>query len=148
MQFGWINAVNAGFVIALIAISVIGQKKSGLPAMSSRNLFLNTLEQIGRYACMVLMIVPLLPKFEFGFQSVGAMAAWLIVSALLLAEYALLWTQTGKGGNVFYSLAIVPAVLFLFCGILLRHPALIAAAVLFGVSHTLIVRETLQTKTD
>ena len=144
MTFGWINAVNAVFVAVLIAVSVIGQRKSGLPGMKSRYLLLNILEQVGRYACMALMILPLLPGLEFGFASVGAMTAWLALPTLILLGYALLWTQTKKGGAVLYGLAILPALLFFACGLLLRHPALAGAAVLCGAGHALIVRETLR----
>ena len=142
MQFGWINAVNAVFVQLLITNSVIGQKKSGLPPMQSKRKLLNVLEQVGRYCCMALMLLPLLPGWKFGFASEVAMVAWLLLPTLLLVCYAILWTQTKRGKGVLYGLAIVPAVLFLICGVLLRHWALVAAAVLFGVSHTLIVRET------
>ncbi len=144
MSFGWINLVNAAFVVDLIVMSALGQKKSGLPPMQSRRKVLNLFEQVGRYSCMALMVLPLLPGFRFGFASSGAMVVWLLSSLALLAVYTLLWTQAKKGGWVLYGLAIVPALLFLCCGVLLRHWALVAAAVLFGVSHTLIVRETLE----
>ena len=142
MSFGWINAVNAVFVVLLILISVIGQKKSGLPPMQSKHTLMNAGEQVGRYACMALLIVPLLPGWEFGFPSSTAMVMWLILPPLLLVCYAILWTQTKRGSRVLYGLAIVPAVLFLVCSLLLRHWALVAAALLFGVTHALIVRET------
>ncbi len=141
MTFGWINLVNAAFVVALITMSVLGQKKSGLPPMQSCRKLLNLFEQIGRYACMALMILPLLPGFKFGFASVGAMVGWLAGSFVLLSVYTVLWTQAKRGGAVLYGLALVPALLFLCCGALLRHWALVAAAVLFGVSHMLIVQE-------
>ena len=144
MHFGWINAANAAFVVDLIVMSALGQKKSGLAPMKSEHTVLNVLEQIGRYGAMALMVLPLAPGLEFGFASSGAMVAWLLSSLALLAVYTLLWTQTKKGGWVLYGLAVVPALLFLCCGVLLRHWALVAAAVLFGVSHTLIVRETME----
>ena len=146
MSFGWINAVNAVFVIILIAVSVIGQRKSGIPPMESRHKLLNILEQVGRYASMVLMILPLLPGWEFGFSSEVAMVAWLVLPVVLLVGYALLWTKAKKGGRVLFGLAILPALLLFCCGLLLRHWALVGAAVVFGVSHTLIVREFLEEK--
>ena len=140
MNFGWNNAVNAGFVLLLLLISVIGQKKSSLPAMKSRNAVWNVLEQIGRYACMALMVLPLLPQLEFGFASSAEMVVWLVLSPLLLAVYAVLWTRR-KSDAVFFGLALVPAVLFLCCGVLLRHWALVGAAIVFGVSHFAITAE-------
>ena len=140
MNFGWINAVNAAFVLLLLLISVVGQKRSGLPAMKSRHIVWNVLEQRGRYACMALMVLPLLPQLEFGFASSAEMVVWLLLSPLLLAVYAVLWTRR-KSSAVFYGLALVPAVLFLCCAVLLRHPALAVSAVLFGVSHFAITAE-------
>ena len=142
MAFGWINLVNAVFAVDLIVMSVLGQKKSGLPPMQSRHKLLNAFEQIGRYACLALMVLPLLPGFKFGFSSSGAMVVWLIGALVLLLCYTILWTKTKRGSRVLYGLAIVPAVLFLVCGLLLRHWALVGVAVLFGVCHTLIVHET------
>lgn len=146
MTFGWINLVNAAFVVALITMSVLGQKKSGLPPMQSCRKLLNLFEQIGRYACMALMILPLLPGFKFGFATTGAMIGWLVGSLVLLSSYTVLWTQAKRGGAALFGLALIPALLFLCCGVLLRHWALAAAAVLFGFSHTLIVREYLQSE--
>ena len=148
MTFGWINLVNAAFVVALVTMSVRGQKKSGLPPIKSRRKLLNLFEQIGRYACMALMILPLLPGFKFGFASVGVMVGWLAGSFVLLLAYTVLWTQVKRSGGVLYGLALVPALLFLCCGVLLRHWALAAAAVLFGFSHTLIVKEYLKKKSQ
>ena len=146
VSFGWINLVNAAFVVDLIVMSALGQKKSGLPPMQSRRKLRNVLEQIGRFACMALMILPLLPGLKFGFASFGAMVGWLVGALTLLLAYLLLWTQAKRGGAVLYGLAVVPALLFLCCGVLLRHWALAAAAILFGIFHTLIVQEYLQTK--
>ncbi len=140
MTFSWINAVNATAVFVLVICSVIGQKKSGLPSMQSRSTFLNIMEQIGRYASMLLMVLPLLPGLEFGFASVGVMTLWLLLTAILLLIYALLWTRVKSRGAVLYALAIVPVLLFLQNGILLRHWALLGAAVLFGICHVWITR--------
>ena len=104
MTFGWINLVNAAFVVDLITMSVLGQKKSGLPPMQSRHKLLNLLEQIGRYACMALMMLPLLPGFEFGFSSSDVMVCWLVGSLVLLLAYTVLWTQAKRGGAVLYGL--------------------------------------------
>ena len=61
---------------------------------------------------------------------------------LLLVIYSLFWVKKANGGVfVLYGLAFVPAVLFLLNGILLRHPALVATSLVFGVFHFLIVKE-------
>ena len=143
MTFGWINAANAAIVAVLVASSAIGQKKRGLSPMKSRFRILNLLEQIGRYACMALMILPLRPGFSFGFATIGAMLVWAALSLILLIVYVLLWGEEMYTA-VLYALAILPALLFLASGYYLRHWALLGAAILFGVCHTLIVRESLK----
>ena len=61
---------------------------------------------------------------------------------ILLLLYGFLWIKKRRGSiGTLYGLAIVPVILFLMNGILLRHYALIAASLLFGVCHLMIVRE-------
>lgn len=80
--------------------------------------------------------------WKFGFGSAAEMLVWLCLTLLLLAVYSLLWLKKPKGGApVLYGLALVPAVLFLMNGVLLHHPALIAASLVFGAFHFLTVRE-------
>ncbi len=81
-------------------------------------------------------------RLEFGFGSVTGMLVWICSTILLLVVYSLLWVKKANGGVVIlYGLAFVPAVLFLLNGILLRHFALVVAALVFGVFHFLIVKE-------
>ena len=92
---------------------------------------------------MALMILPMFTRgWKFGFRFVTEMLVWVFFTILLLLIYSLLWVKKANGGVfVLYGLAFVPAVLFLLNGILLRHPALVAAALIFGVFHFLIVKE-------
>ena len=142
MQFGWINAVNAFAVVFLIAANLIAVRRGVAGDFKSRYALVNVLEQIGRYGCMALMILPLTAGWEFGFAAEWRMIAWLLLTVLLLAVYAVLWCRKRRGGTaVLYGLAVVPVCLFLMNGVLLRHWALAAAALLFGVCHIFIVHE-------
>ena len=142
MQFGWINAVNAFAVICLIAVNILCARRGLADSWKSRHTAVNVFEQIGRCGCMALMILPLTAGWEFGFASPGRMVAWLVLSAVLLVIYAVLWCFSRRGGKaVLYGLASVPVCLFLMNGVLLRHWALAAAAMLFGVFHLWIVHE-------
>ena len=89
------------------------------------------------------MILPIFTSgWKFGFGSVAEMFIWISLTILLLVIYSFLWAQKADGGVfVLYGLAFVPAVLFLLNGIILRHPALVAAALVFGVFHFLVVKE-------
>ncbi len=148
MQFGWINGINLSVVIYLIAINIIVAGKGISAGFESKHLPINIFEQIGRYGCMALMILPIFTKeWKFGFSSVTEMLLWAVLTVLLLVLYSVLWQKKANGGaGVLYGLAVVPAILFLLNGILLRHIALIVAALLFGVFHFLIVRENIRVK--
>lgn len=125
------------------SFNVIVARKGLSDNFNSKHLAVNIFEQIGRYGCMALMILPVFTRgWEFGFGSVAEMLIWICLTALLLAIYSFLWSKKANGGVfVLYGLALVPAVLFLLNGILLCHPALIAASLVFGISHFLIVKE-------
>ncbi len=143
MQFGWINWINAAAVAYLIAVNGLAARQKTAPSFRSRRRAVNWLEQTGRYGCMVFMIVPAFVEHgEFGFRSVWELLLWGGATALLLAVYGVLWRKRAGGGTgVLYGLVLVPAALFVLNGILLRHPLLLIAALLFGAFHLVVVRE-------
>ena len=143
MSFNWINWINMAAVAWLILINVIAARKGLSDSFNSKHLIVNILEQTGRYGCMAFMILPIFTSgWKFGFGSVAEMFIWISLTILLLVIYSFLWAQKADGGVfVLYGLAFVPAVLFLLNGIILRHPALVAAALVFGVFHFLVVKE-------
>lgn len=143
MSFNWINWINMAAVVWIILINVIVARKGLSDSFNSKHFIVNVFEQIGRYGCMALMILPIFIRgWKFGFRSVTEMLVWICLTILLLVIYSFLWTKKANGGVfVLYWLAFVPVVLFLLNGILLRHPALIAASLVFGVCHFLIVKE-------
>ena len=143
MCFGWINWINMVAIVYLILINMIVSRKGLSDSFNSKYLTVNIFEQIGRYGCMALMILPIFTRgWKFGFDSVIEMLIWICLTTLLLVIYGLLWAKKANGGvGILYGLAIVPAVLFLLNGILLRHPALVIASLVFGIFHFIIVKE-------
>ena len=143
MRFNWINWINMAAVVWLLFINVIGAQKGLSDRFNSKHLIVNIFEQIGRYGCMALMILPIFTSgWVFGFDSAAEMLIWISLTILLLVIYSFLWGKKANGEMiVLYGLAFVPAVLFLLNGILLRHPALAAVSLIFGAFHFLVVRE-------
>ncbi len=143
MRFNWINEVNAAAVLWLLLVNLLAARKGLSDSFVSKHRLVNFLEQIGRYGCMALMVLPAFKTgWAFGFGSLAETLMWLSATVLLLALYSVLWTKkAGGGAAVLYGLALVPAALFLLNGVLLRHPALIAAALAFGCAHIGIVKE-------
>lgn len=102
------------------------------------NRFMNVIEQIGRYACIVLMWLPLLVR-EFDFPSTAGFIVYLVGNGALIAAYRILFIYYDrKSVKLALALAIIPSCIFLLSGITLRHWLLAAAAVLFAVGHVFV----------
>ena len=103
------------------------------------NKLIETLEQIGRFGCFIFMIVNV-PCTYFGFWSDHGLIVYPIVDSVLVAAYCLIWIICFRKNSIFRSLAlsIIPSVLFLFSGVMLRSVILTACAVIFAPCHILI----------
>ena len=136
----WLNV----FGLVMVAVIMI---PNILFAMKCKDGFVNkwnnksveTVEQIGRFGCFGFMIINI-PGTWFGWWSDEAFAVYLVVDAVLVTLYCVLWAVCFRKSSVFRALAlsIIPSVLFLFSGIMSRSILLTIAAVLFAPSHILI----------
>ena len=136
----WLNV----FGLVMVAVIMI---PNILFAMKCKDGFVNkwnnksveTVEQIGRFGCFGFMIINI-PGTWFGWWSDEAFAVYLVVDAVLVTLYCVIWAVCFRKSSVFRALAlsIIPSVLFLFSGILSRSILLTIAAVLFAPSHILI----------
>ena len=136
----WLNV----FGLVMVAVIMI---PNILFAMKCKDGFVNkwnnksveTVEQIGRFGCFGFMIINI-PGTWFGWWSDEAVAVYLVVDAVLVTLYCVIWAVCFRKSSVFRALAlsIIPSVLFLFSGIMSRSILLTIAAVLFAPSHILI----------
>ena len=136
----WLNV----FGLVMVAVIMI---PNILFAMKCKDGFVNkwnnksveTVEQIGRFSCFGFMIINI-PGIWFGWWSDEAFAVYLVVDAVLVTLYCVIWAVCFRKSSVFRALAlsIIPSVLFLFSGIMSRSILLTIAAVLFAPSHILI----------
>ena len=136
----WLNV----FGLVMAAVIMI---PNVLFAMKCKDGFVNkwnnksveTVEQIGRFGCFGFMIINI-PGTWFGWWSDEAFAVYLVVDAVLVTLYCVIWAVCFRKSSVFRALAlsIIPSVLFLFSGIMSRSILLTIAAVLFAPSHILI----------
>ena len=136
MQFNWLNIFGAMIVALLLAPNIVYAIKTKSAAPSDAHKALVVLEQIGRYGCIAFMWLPL-GVWEFGFSRKGFLLIYLFGCAALLAAYYIVWVLYAKRKTFGKALAlsVLPTVLFLLCGVLLRHVLLIVCAVLFGAGH-------------
>ena len=136
----WLNV----FGLVMVAVIMI---PNILFAMKCKDGFVNkwnnksveTVEQIGRFGCFGFMIINI-PGTWFGWWSDEAFAVYLVVDAVLVTLYCVIWAVCFRKSSVFRALAlsIIPSVLFLFSGIMSRSILLTIAAVLFAPSYILI----------
>lgn len=137
MEFGWINLFGGVIVVLILIPNIIyALKKRDDQENAKIPKILLVCEQVGRYGCMILMWLPLL-VWKFGFASAEEFIAYLLLNGGLILAYWLIWLVYAKKATLKtgMALAIIPAVIFLISGVLLRHWLLTAAAVLFGIAH-------------
>lgn len=136
----WLNV----FGLVMVAVIMI---PNILFAMKCKDGFVNkwynksveTVEQIGRFGCFGFMIINI-PGTWFGWWSDEAFAVYLVVDAVLVTLYCVIWAVCFRKSSVFRALAlsIIPSVLFLFSGIISRSILLTIAALLFAPSHIML----------
>lgn len=137
---GQINIFGLVFMVIIMIPNVIFALKCK-DGFENRweNKFVEVLEQIGRYGCFAFMVINI-PKTWFGWASDEAFALYLIVDAVLVTAYCVIWVVCFKKNSVFraLSLSIIPSVIFLFSGIMSRSVLLMISALIFAPCHILI----------
>ena len=146
MVFGWINLFGAMFVILLIITNILYAVKNKGEKNHCINRFMNFLEQVGRYGCILLMWFPLL-VWKFGFASVIEMVLYCVGNPALLATYWVLFAayRKKKTACLAICLAVIPFCVFLLSGILLRHWLLFGFAAAFAISHVYVTSKNVKT---
>lgn len=137
---GQINIFGLVFMVIIMIPNVIFALKCK-DGFENRweNKAVEVLEQIGRYGCFAFMVINI-PKTWFGWASDEAFALYLIVDAVLVTAYCVIWAVCFKKNSVFraLSLSIIPSVIFLFSGIMSRSVLLMILALIFAPCHILI----------
>ena len=136
MEFGWMNVVGGFIVILMLIPNTVYAIKNKDEKNLCTNRFMNVIEQIGRYACIVLMWFPLI-VWQFGFASEAEKVLYFVCNGALLAAYWISFAvyMTRRTMRLALALAILPSCIFLLSGILLRHWLLVGFAVLFAAGH-------------
>ena len=136
----WLNLFGLGFIVVIMIPNIVFaiRCKDGFENKWS-NKTVEMVEQIGRFGCFGFMIIQI-PGTCFGWWSDEAFAAYLIVDALLVALYCILWIVCWRKNNLFRALAlsVLPSVVFLFSGVMSRSLLLTLSAILFAPAHILI----------
>ena len=139
MEFNWINLFGGVIVVLMLIPNIIYALKNKEETPEKSNVVIKITEQVGRYACMLLMIVPLFVG-EFGFSPIEFMFNYLIGNLILLVFYYIFWVLFAKNKSLDKALALaaIPTLIFINSAISVKHWTLLVFALLFGVSHIYI----------
>ena len=142
MKFGWINLFQAVILLLMLLPNIIYALRNKSEANRCPNRAMNAAEQIGRYGCIILTVLPL-GVGKFGFGSPEAILIYFFGNAVLLAAYYVVFSRYCRKKTIKRALlaAALPAGIFLLNGVLLRHWLLAASAILFAVSHICVTSE-------
>ena len=136
----WINVFGAVFIVVIMVPNIVYAVKcrDGFENKWS-NKGVEIIEQIGRFGCFGFMVVNI-PGTWFGWWSDEAFALYLIGNSVLIILYCVIWIICFRKNTVFKALALsgIPALIFLFSGIMSRSVLLLVASLLFAPAHILI----------
>lgn len=137
---GWFSAFGLMVVVLMLIPNCIYALKHREQSAISQNRLLTVLEQIGRYGCMVFMVINPIPVRP----SLAGYLTYVIGSIVLLTAYWLVWALYFRKDARWkrLTLAVLPSLLFLLCGAARQHWLLLVCAVLFGAGHISITYRT------
>ena len=139
MEFNWINIFGGVIVVLMLIPNIIYALKNKEETPEKSNIVIRITEQVGRYSCMLLMIVPLFVG-EFGFSPLVFMFNYLIGNFILLVFYYIFWVLYSKSKSLdkAIALAVIPSLIFINSAISVKHWTLLVFALVFGASHIYI----------
>lgn len=136
----WFNYYGLAIMAIIMIPNIIyAAKHKGSFENAYQNKGLTIAEQIGRYACFVLMVFNI-PYTYFNFWFDYALIVYLSVNGAMCLAYLIFWAVCWNRNDKLkaLSLSILPTCIFLFSGVMLAYIPLIVFAVLFGICHITI----------
>lgn len=136
----WFNIYGLIFIVIIMIPNIVFALKCKDGFVNKyNNKFVEFSEQIGRFGSFIFMIFNI-PKTYFGFYFNNGLILYLIVDSILVALYCLIWAICFKKPSVFraLSLSIIPSILFLYSGVMIRSILLIIFSLIFAPCHILI----------
>jgi hypothetical protein len=132
----WLNIYGLLIVILMMVPNIVYAMKFRDVENRCKNKVMMSLEQIGRYASMFLMIFHI-GLAERGFSSSKVFVVFIVGNTILLIAYWIIWMLYVKKIVLWkcIALAMIPTVIFLFSGITSRHYLLVISGIIFGIGH-------------
>ena len=134
MEFGLINTFNLIIALILVIPYIMHILKNGNKSKERSKLAF--IDLIIFIVALILLIVPIGIQ-KFGFGSVKEMLIYLFYNIALLVLYIGMWIVYYKQGypKQAIMLAVIPAVILLLNGAILKHVILMITSMLFGMIH-------------
>ncbi|MGN0814140.1 MAG: hypothetical protein ACI4MH_02785 [Candidatus Coproplasma sp.] len=104
-----------------------------------KNAILEVFEQIGRFGCMVFMIISP-PYLCYGYWFNNAKTVYILLNSALTLLYVLGWIIFNKNHKTlkYLALSILPSAIFISSGVILANYPLIILSLIFAISHITI----------
>lgn len=135
----WFNYYGLILVVIIMIPNIVYAIKHTDSAPLYHNKIAEIFEQIGRYACMAFMVFNL-PYTWIGFYFPHAEVVYIVVNALFVLAYCLIWVLLWHRDGLVKSLllSILPSCVFLFSGAMIVSLPLVVFAIGFVATHILI----------
>ena len=136
----WFNIYGLIFIVIIMIPNIVFALKCKDGFVNKyNNKFVELFEQIGRFGSFIFMIFNI-PKTYFGVYFNNGLMLYLIVNSILVTLYCLIWAICFKKPSVFraLSLSIIPSILFIYSGIMIRSILLIIFSLIFAPCYILI----------
>ena len=135
----WFNYYGLAIMVVIMVPNIVYALKHKDNVNNVQNKAITLAEQIGRYACLILMIFNI-PFTYFNFWFSHALTIYLSVNGALCFLYMMFWIicWNTNGKLKALSLSIIPSCIFVFSGITLASIPLIIFAIIFAASHIYI----------
>lgn len=141
MTFGILNIAGGVIMVLILIPNILYAIRNPQQQNKCENRIMNLLEQIGRYASMALMVLPL-GVWKFAFPGLAELLLFLFGNAALLIAYWAFWWLYFRSVTPRRALmlAVLPSCIFLLTGLTLRHWLLVISAIVFGAGHVYVTR--------
>ena len=136
----WFNIYGLIFIVIIMIPNIVFVLKCKEGFVNKyNNKFIELFEQIGRFGSFIFMIFNI-PKTYFGFYFNNGLILYLIVDSILVTLYCLIWAICFKKPSIFRALllSIIPSILFIYSGVMIRSILLIIFSLIFAPCHILI----------
>ncbi|MDF2586822.1 MAG: putative rane protein [Anaerocolumna sp.] len=132
----WLNLYGIIIITIIMIPNIIFGLKHKEHINYCTNKYINFLEQIGRYGSMFFIIFNI-GILESGFRSNEVFAIWLIIVIILVLLYLICWVIYFKRVDKKFAmaLAIIPSILFIVTGFMMRDYLLLISGILFSIGH-------------